>query len=196
MPGRCFLAIDLPTSWADALASVRSAYLHEARPWAGEKWVAPELLHVTMRFIGPIEDCAVVALLGSLQATCAPAKAPRLTLSGVRAVPSPRRASMLWSTVHDEDGVCGRLAHAIDEALEAALGLQPESRAFSPHVTLVRARSPRAAPSPALDAANARLASGPASVREMSVRSLTLYSSTLGRSGPDYRVLGRVHVGG
>lgn len=195
MPGRCFLAFDLPRAGAIRLQDARRAFVERAPAWAGERWVPSHQLHVTLKFIGPIDDRALPDALTALTDACAVLRAPVLRLESIRAVPSARRASMLWATFADTDGACGALASTVDEVLSARSGVPADDRAFVPHVTLVRARAPRAAPESALSAARSCSASGRTADGSMSVRSLTLYASTLGNSGPTYDSLGRVPVG-
>ncbi|HEX9094408.1 MAG TPA: RNA 2',3'-cyclic phosphodiesterase [Coriobacteriia bacterium] len=195
MPARCFLAIDLPPAAVRTLRDVSAAFLEHAPAWAGEKWVRPEILHLTLKFIGPMPDGAVGPALERLAKVLGPLPRPRTKLSRMRAVPSPRRASMLWATFDDPDGAAAAIAAAADRVLAAEFGVPSDARAFSPHVTLARARSPRPVPQDALPAAQARLETGPESDREMSVRSCTLYASTLGPDGPAYRSLGTIGLG-
>lgn len=205
MPARCFLAIGLTPAVRGALRGARAAFVDEAPDWAGEKWVAPELLHATLKFIGPLPDAAVDEALEALSAAavCAsrandPASAApgvRLRLDSVRAVPSSRRTGMLWATFTDPGGGAARLHRAVDDALSMSFGVAADERPFSPHATLLRTRRPRRAPDAALAAARSRLDSVPDRDRSMSVPSFTLLASTLGPGGPTYDVVGEVPLG-
>lgn len=195
MPARCFLAFDLPDEAIRRLADARRAFLEASGGWEQEKWVAPGLLHVTLKFIGPLEDASVDEAVLALLEACAPLPPAALELTGLRAVPSPRRANMLWATMRDVDGSVGRVAGVVDALLAARFGVPVSERAFAPHVTLARARRPRRAGEDAIGAANSRLAPVQDRVGPMSVPSLTLYSSTLGREGPTYAALADIAVG-
>ncbi len=165
--------------------------------WAGEKWVDPRLLHITVKFIGALPGPALAPVLEALREEGARHTRLHLELSDVRAVPSQRRASMLWTLAGGETERCQLLASGLEGVLEELLGLARDARSFRPHVTLVRARRPRVASSPALDAASAVLHDpARAGARAMSVPSVTLFASTLGPAGPMYRELGVIPLSG
>ncbi len=196
MPSRCFVAVDLPPKGLALLSDARAAFLDAAPEWAGEKWVRPELIHLTLRFIGPLPDGAVAEALRVLGAACAARTPFELELAGIRAAPSARRATMLWATFGGEVGACRDLAGAMDAALERELDVAAPDRAFKPHVTLVRARGHRRVGADAIAAAQERFDAGKAADRSVSVRSVTLYSSTLGPGGPVYETLGSMPLDG
>ncbi len=87
------------------------------------------------------------------------------------------------------------IATAVSDAA-AAFGVSPENRPFVPHVTLVRARRPRALDPIALDAASASARSALGQKRVMSVVQATLYKSTLTRAGAVYESLAEIPIGG
>lgn len=195
MPARCFLAFDLPPDTVRRLDDTRRAFLSAAPDWAGEKWVDSALLHVTLKFIGPLDDAVVPAATAALVAACAALPPAAVVLTSVRTVPSPRRATMLWAEMRDASGGMTALARTVDEALASPFGVPPCEREFAPHVTLARARRPRPVPSGPAEQATACLVEGSELDRTMSVHSLTLYASTLRREGPTYEALGLIPVG-
>ena len=179
---RTFVAIPLPDELKDAVADARDAFVGGDRAWRDQKWVSPENLHITLKFVGNVEASALDDLADAVASAVA-AHAPfELPSSELRAVPSPRRATMLWLAFGDPDGACGLLAADIERAT-LAFGAKPDERAFSPHATLVRARSPRQVDTGALADAQAALSLAETTV---SVDSVTLFSSELTRHGPVY----------
>lgn len=193
MPARCFLALVPDATALAPLRVAQAAFLDNAPAWRGEKWVRPELQHVTIRFIGPLPDADTGALLDDLGHALTGIGSVRLRPAGVRALPSPRRATMLWATLEGDLEETERIHARVDAVLSQRVGLAPETRPFTPHLTLVRARSPRPVPEAALDAARAALPpAGKDQVGFASVRSLTLFASTLGREGPVYEIVGEV----
>jgi 2'-5' RNA ligase len=99
---------------------------------------------------------------------------------------------MVWVTLDDPSGLAASLSSTVGH--EA--GLPAEGRAFRAHVTLVRARSPRAVDPRAIEAACAPLSdSGRLADRTVSVRSATVFSSTLGGTGPAYEPLALLALG-
>jgi 2'-5' RNA ligase len=92
---------------------------------------------------------------------------------------------MLWAAYGDTDGLCAALASAAAHAA-TGFGTTPEDRAFVAHATLARSRSAR----PLQDVALRALAAAQEGVPTfVSVRSATLFSSTLTRTGPRYEPL-------
>jgi 2'-5' RNA ligase len=190
MFARCFLAIDLEPPAVALLSTARDALLEAAPDWAGEKWVRPELLHVTLVFIGALQQTQVTDAMAGVQRVCAGHVAHRLALARVRAKPSSGRARL--------DGEAHRtasLARELADTLEYSFALRRDQRTFVPHVTLVRARAPRPVSPEALAAADAVLAAGKDRDGSVSVRSVTMYSSTLGPQGPHYEPLGSAPLG-
>ena len=103
----------------------------------GARWVAPQNLHITLRFIGEVDEDVGEDLAAALTAVAA---LPfTVTLRGLGTFGHPPHA--LW--VGAEDAPSGALA-ALNGAVESVLvrqGLEPEHRKFTPHVTLARFRN-------------------------------------------------------
>lgn len=193
MPDRCFVAAELPES---ALESIRRAtgILRELAPgWRGEKWVASGLHHVTLAFLGAVPDAALDETLDRLRAAAALHAQLHLRLSGARAVPGTRHANMVWAAVEDSAAGGGTMR----DSLLSAGGAAPDLRAFTPHVTLVRARRPRRiAPEAIARASEVLSEAGKGPDGLMSVPTLTVFSSTLGSHGPEYLALAHLDVCG
>jgi 2'-5' RNA ligase len=193
VPGRVFVAIDLPSGTRDLVTRCTDAFVASDPSWAGEKLVAPGLLHVTLAFLGPVPDAALDSLLGRLSAAVAAAPPLELLLAHVRCVPSARRAAMLWVTLGGDLTGVEHLASGV----AAAAGLDASDRPFAGHITLARARRPRPADPAACARADAVLFdSGREADRLMSVRAVTVFSSTLGPAGPSYERLAVLPLGG
>jgi 2'-5' RNA ligase len=154
--------------------------------------VAVDLLHVTLAFIGAVPDVQLPDLVARLSAAAASSEPFSLRVCGVRAVPSAGRASMIWATMDGGEDE----ARELSERLGLAANLTRDPRLWRAHITLIRARRPRPADAAALGAAGAFLsAPGKEPERTVSVRSATVFSSTLGRQGPVYEPLSRISLG-
>ena len=192
MPARVFVAIEVPSGTRDLLCSAVDALVHAEPAWVGEKMVARDLLHVTLAFFGAVPDPDLPDVLRATADACACAAPFALRLSALRAVPSPRRSAMVWATLDGDVAAAGDLA----DALMAAARLDTCPRPFRPHVTLARARRPRPLAPASLAAAEVILSDpGKASDRFVSVRSVTVFSSTLGPGGPVYENLAELSLG-
>jgi RNA 2',3'-cyclic 3'-phosphodiesterase len=179
-----FLALDLPEAARDRLAAWRDVILdgrRDVRP------VRPEALHVTLVFLGWQDESAAERIAEAAFGSLPPGAPPRLTPTGVRAVP-PRDARLFALDLDDEGGRATALQAAMSEALEAGSWYRPEKRPFWPHITLARVKrgERRVAPPPDRPAP-------PAEAFDAGV--VTLYRSTLRPQGALYDPLARTVAG-
>lgn len=188
---RAFIGIPIPDDIVAALVSACQEVKNADPAWRDEKWVPAQNMHVTLKFLGDFAPSDLEALGDAIGRTAALHEPMDLTTLGLRAVPSIRRARMLWATFADADRRCAELAGALDRAC-LEFGVPADERAFKPHATLVRARRERALAEAALEAARASLADAPDS---MSVRSVRLYSSRLTAGAPVYEALQEHRLG-
>jgi 2'-5' RNA ligase len=105
-------------------------------------WVAAENLHVTLRFLGRIEESQVGPLAAAVAVAVSPLAPFEATVGGLGAFPTRGRARVIWAGVAEGAPAMVRAAAAVEAAL-VPFGFQPESRPFAPHVTLGRRREPR-----------------------------------------------------
>ncbi len=189
---RCFLAIELPEATVKTLQSVGDVIRRYDPPWTGEKWVAPEVMHVTLKFLGELDSSRVDLIISAFTSAASSHPGFPLGPATVRAVPRPGRASMLWAVLDDPTRCCSGLAEIADDVAVGA-GVEPDVRPFAPHVTLVRARRPRPVRDDALSAADELL--GLVQPQRMSVASATLFSSVLTPQGPIHERLARFALG-
>ena len=144
----------------------------------GARWVDPENLHLTLRFIGEVEEPLVEDIVFALRAI---RMAPfSLILSGVGHFESRQKVRQLWAGVAPSPPLVD-LQGRIDAAVRRA-GIGIEAKRFVPHVTLARLKGVKASLVGAWLQAN-----GPFRGFPFDVSSFTLMASYLGRSGPVYR---------
>jgi 2'-5' RNA ligase len=180
---RSFVAIELAAPMRAAMLEAGDALKASAHEWAGEKWVAGHNLHLTLQFLGNVERETLSAFASTLALSLAEQPTFDLALAGAKAVPGLRHCRMVWANLADEpSGSCASLAAQV-AAVAREFDIECEDRPFRPHVTLVRARRPRALAETALEAANGLLSG---SLEFMSVRAATLFMSTLTSAGPVY----------
>jgi 2'-5' RNA ligase len=108
-------------------------------------WVAPENFHVTLKFLGGVDEAKIPALIAALHSAMARQRGFGVQVGGLGAFPSPMRPRVLWAGVAVGAQPLGALAQSVDEAT-AALGFPREARPFSPHISLGRVRDSRRAP--------------------------------------------------
>lgn len=191
---RLFVALEPTDLVRRRLAALQAGLRRAAGRHAGDvRWVPPENVHLTLRFLGAVPEERLDAVKAAV-AEAAAASAPlHLDVGGTGAFPSPRRARVLWAGVGGAGSEVARLSELVLGLgrLLAPLGFPPEERPFSPHLTLGRARDPRGAPGLAAALA-APSESPPAPWR---VTEATLFASHLSPRGPTYEALARAALG-
>ena len=169
---RLFVAIDLPAAVKHRLGDLCAGL-------PGARWVAPEQLHLTLRFIGEVDN-EIFADVAEALATASVAPFP-LRLSGVGHFPPRGAPKVLWAGV--EDGESAARLHRIIEARLRDLGLPPDGRRFSPHVTFARLKA-----TPIGRVRDFLAINGPFATEGFPVSEFHLYSSRLGSGGAIHRI--------
>jgi len=140
---RAFIAIDLPPAVKAALADV-AATLGGRVPRGVVRWVRPEQMHLTLRFLGDTPTDRLPALAAALDALAAGHAPFALRLTGVGCFPNARRPRVVWVGLGGEEAKLTALAAALEAALRP-LGWPPEDRPFRAHLTLGRVKDEQAA---------------------------------------------------
>lgn len=174
---RAFVGIPLPTEQRDALAGY-VAICAGSHPEF--RWVRPDNLHLTLRFIGAADPALLADLTSRLRSRRWPAF--ELALGGIGSFGSGRMKRVLWLGLVAGAEPAARLALEVEAACVAA-GFEPDPRPFRAHITLARARERRGAPAPALRTVPALPPWPPAD--------FVLYQSKLGPGGAEYVPLER-----
>jgi RNA 2',3'-cyclic 3'-phosphodiesterase len=152
------------------------------RPHAADvAWVAASNLHVTLKFLGQVDETRLPALADGLGAALADRPAFELGVRGLGAFPSATRPRVLWAGL-DDGGALAAVAERVERCC-ADLGVPRETRPFAGHVTLGRVREPRR--QPALGEALAR----PADFGRLRVERVSLMRSELSPRGARYSEL-------
>ena len=134
---RAFIAVDLPPAAREAVEGVT----RRLRAGAGDgvRWVRPEGVHLTLKFLGDVDAGSVPSISQALGRAAASAAPFDLFLDGVGAFPNARRPRVVWVGLGGGLEPLAGLQQSIEEELEA-LGFAGERRAFIPHLTLGRVR--------------------------------------------------------
>ena len=142
------------------------------------RWVDPDNLHLTLRFIGEVEEPLVEDIVYALRSI---RMAPfPLTLSGVGHFESRQKVRQLWAGVESSPPLVD-LQGRVDAAVRRA-GIGVEAKRFVPHVTLARPKGVKASTAGAWLQAAGLFRGFP-----FTVSSFTLFASYLGRGGPVYQ---------
>jgi len=133
---RTFIAIELDEPMREALARVQEE-LQVAAPPGSVRWVRPESIHLTLKFLGDTPVAQVEEIKQALAAAAAEVAPFSFTVEGLGCFPNSRRPRVLWVGVEEPTGALETLWQAV-EAHVAPLGWPTEGRGFQPHLTLGR----------------------------------------------------------
>ena len=190
---RIFIALDID----DAIRERIARFVEGVQGFApNARWVKPESLHVTLKFIGEQPETAVeqvkLALSGIIAATA------EIQFRGYGFFPTPKSARVFWVGMEAGPQLAA-LAAAIDDKM-TPLGIPKEERAFSPHLTLARGPGGSGAPrwrkgdgpNSIFQRLQEKLAALPApEFGTMAAREFFLYQSQLSPKGSKYTKLAR-----
>ncbi|GBC98364.1 RNA 2',3'-cyclic phosphodiesterase [bacterium HR17] len=187
MAVRSFIALAL----SDEVRTVLTELLVElSRTGAPVKWVEPENLHLTLKFLGEVPEGQITEIVAALGAVARATPAFTFTVRGVGGFPDLRRPRVLWVGV-DAPRELLQLHRMVEAAMER-LGFPPEKRAFHPHITLGRVKTFNG-----LAAVLTVLQRYAGAMFGVTVaRQLTLFRSDLSREGPTYTPLAHLPFGG
>ncbi len=190
---RIFVALDLD----DAIRERISRFVEGVRNFAPDaRWMKPESLHVTLKFIGEESDAVVEQIRHSLVAI--QSNVPEIEFRGYGFFPTAKAARVFWIGMNAGPELAV-LAAGIDEKA-AALGIAREDRPYSPHLTIARAaggsgsphRHRNDKPNRAFQRLQEKLAAMPTpQFGTMTPREFFLYQSQLSPKGSTYTKLAR-----
>jgi len=221
---RCFLAVELPEPVREAIAAVEA----RLRADVGKlrvTWVAPANLHLTLRFLGEIDEARAGRVVEAVERVTAVTAPIDVEAAGLGLFPGPVRPRVVWvglgagaspsESVARGAVAVGRLARAVELAL-VPVGFPPEARPFRAHLTIGRIRdggrtrdSGRIRDGSTPDGGRMRhgegetsglvdalAAAGAPRFGAWTVRDVVLFRSHLGPRGPRYEALRRFPLAG
>ena len=178
---RAFFGLPLPETHRQAL----DPYLASCAAGAPDfRWTPAANLHLTIRFLGHVELSLAERIAGAVAAADRREFEVRLGVAGTFS--RGRLARVVWLGVSQGEDEMAALAAAVEAECVRA-GLEPESRRFSAHITLARARPRGGSPLPNLPPAP--------ELPAWRAGELILYRSRLGRGGSVYEPLSAVRLG-
>ncbi len=176
---RTFIAVPVPAAVSRRLEEC-SRTLAGRWPPGAVRWVSPENVHLTLRFLGDTDPDQVAGLAAALRQVASAHRGFVVALDGVGCFPNARRPRVIWAGLSDPELRLDRLQRDVERAVRAC-GWPREGRAFAPHLTLGRVREGAPAPAgewlPSIEPA------------PLPVRELRLVESQLAPAGAIYRTL-------
>ena len=137
---RLFVAIAPPAAVLDELDE-RAEPLRAGRD--DLRWTSREAWHVTLAFLGQVDEAAANRLLRRLENAARRHQVFRLAFCGAGAFPTTTRANVLWSGISGDRGALAHLAESVAAGASRAGAPPPDKgRRFRPHLTLARCRLP------------------------------------------------------
>lgn len=134
MKFRAFISADIVPN-GDLVGVLRRL----ANSRADLKTVRPELMHLTLKFLGDAEESMIDDIMRRIAKVITGVRPFRIRLKGMGAFPSMSNIRVVWVGIED-GGPLERIAEGLDEAM-GELGFEREKRGFKPHLTLARMRS-------------------------------------------------------
>lgn len=166
------------------------ADLRSLMPEVRAGWERCEKLHITLKFLGDVEEARVADLMSAAAGAAQSVSPFGVRINGAGSFPPRGPARILWLGVEDDSGALARLQHRLEEECEAK-GFAREARPFHPHITIARLRRPEGARRLAMIHQEKGFAPAEASVADF-----VLMRSELGPGGSRYTELSRHPFGG
>ena len=185
---RSFLAIELPRTIQKKIEEVQRDLKSSH---ADVRWVSPERIHLTLKFLGNIDEPKIDPIAKSTEGLTDALSPFPLKVRGLGAFPHFKNPRVIWVGLIDGGVVLSSFQKALEIELEK-IGLEPEDRSFHPHLTLGRVKSNRG---------RDELVGRMERYREeefgdFQVERVILFRSDLKPSGPIYTPLREIKLGG
>jgi len=135
---RSFIAIELPDELKLGLTQLEAQLKMSKQPWV--KWVDPYSIHLTLKFLGSIAVDRISEITGAMEEAIQGISPFHLEVKDLGVFPSLRRVQVAWVGISGEVDKLSQLQRHLESNL-ARLGFAPESRPFTPHLTLARLRN-------------------------------------------------------
>lgn len=154
------------------------------------RWVSQSNIHLTLKFLGSTPEESLDDIENAVREAVSGFRKFYFSLGDLDAFPSARRARVVWIGVHHGASELVELSQTIERAL-IALGFEPENKEFKPHITLARVKAPKSIE----DTLN-EFQDDSFTGRLVNVDGVTIFKSTLKRTGAEYESLRYIPLSG
>jgi 2'-5' RNA ligase len=186
---RSFIAIELPTELKQELARLENQLKAGNQPWV--KWVKPDSIHLTLKFLGNIDTDTTAAITRAIEESARGIEPFRLEVRELGVFPNLKQVRVAWVGISGQVDKLSLLQKRLESQL-TPLGFTAESRPFTPHLTLARL-SERASPDERQDFGRL-IASTNFEAGDIEVREISLMKSQLTRAGAIYSRISQVEL--
>lgn len=189
---RTFIAIELDEELRDKLRGLQRRLEGQVAP-RSVRWVRPEGIHLTLKFLGDTRFDRIEGVKGALSRAAAESRPFTITVGGLGCFPNTRQPRVVWVGLQEITGTLSQLKRSV-EAEVAPLGFPTEKRPFHPHLTLGRVNR-RVTKSEIREIGEIVAISAIGTVDEMEVDRVNYIQSDLLPSGAVYTNLHEAHLG-
>jgi 2'-5' RNA ligase len=179
---RSFIAIETPPEVKAEIAKVQEG-LRATN--ADVRWESIEKFHMTLKFLGNVEEPRLNLCAGRLQEALSAFAPFNMTYQGVGCFPNQHHPRVIWIGAENEDGTLRRIQEAVEKVAEE-MGFQREERQFHPHITIGRAKG-----SKNLKVLVSKLGNASFNPHAALIKDVLLMKSDLKPSGSVYTVMRR-----
>jgi 2'-5' RNA ligase len=192
-PLRTFVAIELDEELRGNLRGLQERLRERISP-RSVRWVRPDGIHLTLKFLGDTPLEKVEEVKAALARAAAEVGPFTFTVGDLGCFPHTHRPRVVWVGLQEPTGLLARLRDAV-EAHVAPLGFPSERRPFQPHLTLGRVQR-HASKSEIRELGEAVEAAAPGTIDEMTAVVVSYIKSDLRPSGAVYTTLFEARLGG
>lgn len=180
---RAFIAVEIDLQTKQKISNLVSS-LEKSN--ADVKWITKEQMHLTLKFLGNVEQSKIQEISNVLKSIADNFKPFSISLSNIGGFPNLDHPRVIWVAINKNAGILKNIAEKIDLELEKS-GLKKDSREFKSHLTLGRVRSSKNM------AALIKLIKETAfsSENDFNITKLILFRSALTPKGATYTVLSK-----
>lgn len=181
---RTFIAIELPEEIKDALGQLQ---VQLKASGADVKWVEPENIHLTLKFLGDTNDKKIDAIIRVMEEVTSNKSDFMMRICSLGAFPNLNSIRVIWAGLDKSDTKACQIAKDLEDRI-ASIGIPKEKRPFSSHITIGRTKSGLNLDKLAHDIEILGKTLAGKNL-EFSVKKITLFKSTLTSGGPIYETL-------
>jgi 2'-5' RNA ligase len=182
---RAFIAVNISDGHRQRLAELLDSFRSLD---VGVKWVVPENLHVTLKFLGDTDEKVLDDLYAAVRNALAGLRRFQLSLRGLGQFPNARSPRVVWVGINDGADSLRQLSKRVSEAV-IPFGFETEKRKFSAHLTIGRVKHTKNISTLVDKLTSMEFETEPAVVSEV-----IFYQSTLRPQGPIYTPLSKFEL--
>ncbi len=177
---RAFTAFEIPEDVKKQISKIIEEKREKIR---GIKWVEQENLHITCKFLGEVSEEKVKELERKLKEKLQSGKKIKITISGFGAFPNFKNPRVLWIGIEGEIEKLVEVWKVVED-VSRSLKIGEKEDKYTPHLTIGRIKQPIKLEPNWIDFPP----------REIEIKELTIFQSTLTPAGPIYKTLARIKI--